>query len=208
MQKGRGGEAEAPRQKRVEVETGQARRLLRRSLGEDESEGVQADWIGLVMAGGQRNGEGEENRWGKFGRQGRLAALGFVDFEACLEGGKRVLQRPAGAALCCTPVGWQRWLAPRLLARLGLLQQLPWLPWTPCGSLWHLLGLTAPGQLRAWTANWFIVKLAGRGGAAARELSTSPRASSIMAPLSNDDPWVHVFLYRTTLILGQFRFRI
>jgi hypothetical protein len=46
MQKGRGGEAEAPRQKRVEVETGQARRLLRRSLGEDESEGVQADWIG------------------------------------------------------------------------------------------------------------------------------------------------------------------
>lgn len=162
--------------------------------------------IGLVMAGGQRNGEEEENRWGKFGRQGRLAALGFVDFEACLEGGKRVLQRPAGAALCCTPVGRQRWLAPRLLARLGLLQQLPWLPWTPCGSLWHLLGLTAPGQLRAWTANWFIVKLAGRGGAAAWELSASP--SSIMALLSNDDPWVHVFLYRTTLILGQFRFRI
>lgn len=68
MQKGRGGEAgkgTTTKKSRSGNRPGKKAFTTGRRFGEDESEGVQADglaWFGfgLVMAGGQRNGEGEE----------------------------------------------------------------------------------------------------------------------------------------------------
>lgn len=64
-------------------------------------------------------------------------------------------------------------LPPRLLARLDLLQQLPWLPWTPCGSLWHLLGAHRSRAAQGMDGKLVHSLLSWRGGAGPQPGSSS-----------------------------------